>query len=209
MIIAAGDTNLEAALWEPIPGPPRGAALFCHPHPLYGGTMNNKVTYRSAKGALAAGLAALRFNFRGVGRSTGKYEKGVGERSDVAALLGWLQAKFPALPLALAGFSFGAWVGLQVGCQDPRVRALIGLGLPLNSYDFDFLIGNEKPCLIVIGTRDQFCPRDRMDELARRLPPSSAVAWIDEADHFFASRIDRVQVLVRDFLRRQFEEDRP
>jgi alpha/beta superfamily hydrolase len=194
-------------LWEPKEVQPSGAALLCHPHPLHGGTMNNRVIYRAAKGAIAAGLAALRFNFRGVGGSTGSYARGLGELKDVAALLDWLEARYPALSLALVGYSFGAWVGLQAGCHDPRIRALVGIGVPLNAYDFDFLIDNEKPSRYIIGSDDEYCPRDRMEMLARRLPPASEVIRVEGADHFFTRRIDEIQRLVAEFLRAQFQRN--
>jgi len=190
-------------------GPDKTApiALMLHPHPLHGGTMNNRVIYRAAKGAIAAGLAALRFNFRGVGRSTGSYARGLGELKDVAALLDWLEARYPALPLALVGYSFGAWVGLQAGCHDPRMRALVGIGVPLNAYDFDFLIDNEKPSRYIIGSEDEYCPRDKMEMLARRLPPASEVIRVEGTDHFFTRRIDEIQRLVAEFLRAQFQRN--
>jgi uncharacterized protein len=205
MIIAAGEVELETVLWEPKGESPWAAALFCHPHPLHGGTMNNRVIYRAAKGAVAAGVAALRFNFRGVGASTGSYDQGAGERKDTAALVEWLGLRYPRLPLALVGFSFGAWVGLSVGCQDARIQALVGLGLPLNAYNFDLLIENAKPSLFLVGTRDQFCPRHKMEVLARRLPRTSSVSWIEGADHFFTHEVDEVQGRIRGFLHAQFE----
>ncbi len=208
MLIHTDEVSLEAVLWEPKGRSPLAAALCCHPHPLYGGTMNNRVIYRAAKGAVEAGLAALRFNFRGVGNSTGKYDKGAGERNDTAVLLDWLQARYPGLPLALAGFSFGAWVGLQVAGFDPRVTVLVGLGLPLASYDFDFLLDCDKPMRLIIGTRDEFCPHDKMEEFARRLPPKAGVHWVDSADHFFTHQIGQVQSLVREFLQEQFRGQR-
>ncbi len=204
MLIPAGEVELEAVLWEPKPGPANAAALLCHPHPLHGGTMNNRVIYRAAKGVVEAGLAGLRFNFRGVGASTGTHDMGKAERKDVAALLDWLQGRYPDLPLVLAGFSFGAWVGLQAGCQDPRVRVLVGLGLPLNTYDFDFLFDNVRPTLFIVGTHDEFCPRDMMEQFGRRLPPASKVTWVEGADHFFTRQVDQVQSLVRDFIATQF-----
>ena len=199
MKIAVGEVELEAVLWEPKSRAPRGAALVCHPHPLYGGSMSNRVTYRVAKGAADAGMATLRFNFRGVGASTGTYDHGNGERKDAAALLDWLERRHPGIPLFLAGFSFGAWIGLQVGCHDPRVAALAGLGLPLAAYDFDFLLDAGKPLLLIIGTEDEFCPREAMATFARRLPRTSDVRWIEGADHFFANRLVQVQELVREF----------
>jgi uncharacterized protein len=208
MILPAGEVDLEAALWEPAELPPIGAALLCHPHPLYGGTMNNRVIYRAAKGAVAAGMAAPRFDFRGVGASTGLYDRGAGERKDAAALVDWLAQRYPALPLALIGFSFGAWVGLRIGCHDPRVHALVGLGVPVNNYDFDFLIDNTKPSRYIIGSDDEFCARASMDALARRLPPASEVIWVAGADHFFTRRIDEVPRLVMEFLRSEFTRNR-
>ncbi len=199
--IDAGAVTLEAALGEPRGTKLRGAAVLCHPHPKYGGTMHNRVVYRAGKAAMEAGLAALRFNFRGVEGSTGEYDEGVGEKDDVTAALDWLERKYAGLPLTLIGFSFGAWVGLQVGAADPRVRLLVGLGLPVSAYDFGFLAGNLKPTLIVCGTRDEFCPRPLMEPLTRRLSPSSLVTWIDGADHFFTAHIDALQDRIAGFLR--------
>src|SRR5512139_3138057 len=137
-MIPAGDVELEAQLREPA-GEIRGAAVVCHPHPVYGGTMDNRVVYRAAKSAAAAGFAALRFNFRGAGSSTGSFDQGIGEKDDVAAALDWLEGRYPGRFMALGGYSFGAWVGFQIGCEDRRIRALLGLGLPLNLYPMDFL----------------------------------------------------------------------
>jgi uncharacterized protein len=204
MILEAGEVNLEAVLWEPKGMPPRGAALVCHPHPLYGGTMNNRVVFRAARGAVDAGLAALRFNFRGVGKTTGTYAHGMGELRDAVFLLDWLQARYPALPLAIVGFSFGAWVGLRAGSQDPRVGALVGLGVPVQAYDFEFLVDNLKPSRYIIGTQDEFCPRHRMVELESRLPQTSTVTWVEGADHFFADCVDVIRKLVGEFLQSQF-----
>jgi len=192
---------LEAVLRQPGHKSLRGASVLCHPHPVYGGTMNNRVVFRAGKAAIDSGLAALRFNFRGVGASTGEFENGVGEQQDVAAAIDWLKGKFPDLPLVLIGFSFGAWVGLQVADKDPRIVATVGLGLPLNHYDFEFLTEYVNPALYIIGTADEFCPREKMEHLSRRLPPFSEVRWIEGADHFFGSHIDKVQNVISDFLR--------
>ncbi len=201
IMIAARTVRLEALLREPHGIPLRGASVLCHPHPVYGGTMDNRVVFRAGKAIVEAGLAALRFNFRGVGASTGSFDEGNGEKEDVAAVIDWLERKYPETPLTLLGFSFGAWVGLQVGCADPRIQALAGLGLPLNFYDFDFLVENPKPALFIVGTNDEFCPVDRMERFARRLPPTSRVHLVEGADHFFAHDLDRVQSLITDFFR--------
>ena len=102
--------------------------------------MHNKVVYRAAKSALLAGLPTLRFNFRGAGKSVGTFAEGIGEQDDVRAALDYLAAHFPGLPVCLIGFSFGSWVGLKVGASDPRVSTLVGLGVPVDSYNFDFLL---------------------------------------------------------------------
>jgi len=156
IMIPAGTVQLEAQLGQP-KSSPRGAVVLCHPHPVYGGTMDNRVVYRAAKAAAGAGFAALRFNFRGVGQSTGAFDQGIGEKEDVAAAIDWLEARYQGFPLVLIGYSFGAWVGLQVGCDDPRIRALVGLGLPLDLYDLGFLARTLKPALYIIGTRDEYC----------------------------------------------------
>jgi alpha/beta superfamily hydrolase len=201
LMIPGRSVQLEAVLREPHNLPLSGAVALCHPHPVYGGTMENRVVFRAGKAVVAAGFAALRFNFRGVGKSTGSFDQGVGEKDDVACVIDWLERKYPGTLLTLIGFSFGAWVGLQVGCADPRIRALVGLGLPLNYYDFDFLIENPKPALFIAGTQDEFCPHDRMQQLARRLPPTSRVHLIEGAEHFFARELDHVQSLITDFFR--------
>ncbi|HYK89984.1 MAG TPA: alpha/beta fold hydrolase [Acidobacteriota bacterium] len=198
-IIPGRTVHLEAILREPNDTPLRGAAVLCHPHPVYGGTMDNRVVFRAGKAIMEASFAALRFNFRGVGSSTGTFDQGIGEKDDVVSVIDWLEQRYPAIPLALVGFSFGAWVGLEVAASEKRIRALAGLGLPLNFYDFEFLVENDKPSLFIVGTQDEFCPRDRIERLARRLPPTSRVALIEGADHFFARELDRVQQLITQF----------
>ena len=148
--------RLEAILWKPqgVARPPM-AAVLCHPHPLFGGTMHNKVIYQTAKSLDALGLAVLRFNFRGAGTSAGVHDRGRGEQGDVRAALDFLANEFPGVPLLLAGFSFGCWVGLRVGCEDKRVTELIGLGTPVNSSDFSYLETCAKPKLFVHGENDE------------------------------------------------------
>src|SRR5205085_3544475 len=118
---------------------PRAAALVLHPHPLHGGTMHNKVVFRAARALNEAGAVTLRLNFRGVGASTGTHDYARGEQEDARAGLDYLVATYPQLPIIIAGFSFGARVGLEVGVSDRRVAALIGIGMPVNMYDFTFL----------------------------------------------------------------------
>ena len=198
LMIPAGSVELEGQLREP-QSPARGAVVVCHPHPVYGGTMDNRVVYRAAKAATKTGLVALRFNFRGVGRSTGRYDQGIGEKADVAAAIGWLAEKYPALPVLLVGYSFGAWVGLQVACSEPRVKAMVGLAVPLDIYDFEFLTRNPKPALYLVGTRDEFCSQENLDRLVPRLPPASTLHRIEGAEHFFAGHVEELESLVAGF----------
>jgi len=179
---------------------PRHVALICHPHPLYGGTMHNKVVFRAAKAALLAGLPTLRFNFRGAGKSVGTFTGGEGEREDVRAALDYLAAYFPGLPVCLMGFSFGSWVGLAVGATDPRVSTLVGLGVPANMSEFDFLHDVRKPKLILQGTRDEFGSVAKVSELFDSLPEPKQIHWVEGADHFFAGKLDEVQEALRQFL---------
>lgn len=179
---------------------PRQVALVCHPHPLYGGTMHNKVVFRAAKAALLAGLPTLRFNFRGAGKSVGAFTGGDGERDDVRAAVDYLAAHFPGLPVCLIGFSFGAWVGLEVGATDARVSTLVGMGVAVNMLNFDFLRGVRKPKLILHGTRDEFGSVAQVSELYRSLAEPKQIHWVEGADHFFAGKLDEVQEVLRQYL---------
>jgi hypothetical protein len=185
--------------WNPQVSP-RHVALVCHPHPMFGGTMHNKVVYRAAKAALFAGLPTLRFNFRGAGHSAGTFTGGEGERDDVRAALDYLAAHFPGLPVCLMGFSFGSWVGLAVGAMDPRVSTLVGLGVPVNLSDFSFLHDVRKPKLILQGTRDQYGSVAQVTEVYNSLAEPKQIHWVEGADHFFAGKLDEVQEVLREFL---------
>jgi hypothetical protein len=175
-------------------------ALVCHPHPVYGGTMHNKVVYRAAKAAIQSGLPTLRFNFRGAGHSAGTFTGGDGERQDVRAALDHLTAHFPGLPVCLMGFSFGSWVGLEVGATDPRVSTLVGLGVPVNVSNFDFLLDVRKSKLIIQGTRDEFGSVAQLTAFYDSLAEPKQIHWVEGADHFFAGKLDEVQEVLRKFL---------
>jgi alpha/beta superfamily hydrolase len=200
-LMDTGSVQLEAILREPAEGL-RGAVVVCHPHPVYGGTMDNRVVYRTAKAAAQHGYAALRFNFRGVGESTGQFDHGIGEREDAAAALRWLGDRFPGFDLVMAGYSFGAWVGLEVGSAAPRVKALLGLGLPLNMYDLGYLVLNSKPSLYIVGTMDELCSPENLDQFAGRLPSTSSVLRVEGSDHFFNGHIDLVEDMMAEFFKR-------
>ena len=192
--------KLEALLEFDATAIPKAAAIICHPHPLYGGTLHNRVVYRAAKAALQAGLPALRFNFRGVDKSEGEFADGLGERADARAALEYLSGRFPGIPIVIMGFSFGAWVGLTVGAVDGRVQALVGLGLPTGSADWTCLRSAAKPLLIVQGTGDIFGPRAEIEALFSTLPEPKRLRWIEGTDHFFGTKLDEVQRVVRSFL---------
>jgi uncharacterized protein len=185
--------RLEAILWTPTGGArPPLAAVVCHPHPLFGGTMHNKVVYQAAKALDALGVPALRFNFRGTGLSAGVHDRGAGEQGDVRSALDFLASEFPGVPLLLGGFSFGAWVGLRVGCEDPRVSHLIGLGIPVNSTDFSFLCQCNKPKLFVHGSNDEFGAIEKVKALVLTLTGDNQLVVVEGVDHFFAGKLDQL-----------------
>jgi hypothetical protein len=195
--------RLEAILWTPsVPArhrPPL-AAVVCHPHPLFGGTMHNKVIYQTAKSLDALGLPVLRFNFRGAGLSEGKHDRGNGEQDDVRSALAFLKQEFPGVPLLLAGFSFGAWVGLRVGCADERVSHLIGLGIPVNSTDFSFLRQCQKPKLLVHGSNDEHGAIAKVKALVASLPGENHLVVVEGVDHFFAGKLNELDAAITNWL---------
>jgi hypothetical protein len=169
------------------------AALVCHPHPMFGGTMHNKVVFHAMKALNSFGFPVLRFNFRGTGLSHGEHDHGAGEPDDVRTALDWLDREFH-LPMIFAGFSFGAAIGLRAATSDERVKAVIGLGVPLNpvderSYDFEFLRSYSKPKLFVSGSRDQFATRANLEALVTSLPGPKRLVIVEGADHFFEGRL--------------------
>jgi uncharacterized protein len=184
---------------------PTHAAVVCHPHPLYGGTLHNKVVFHTMKALNSFGYPALRFNFRGTGLSEGEHDNGIGEVEDARACLDWLDNEFH-LPMILAGFSFGAAVGLQPACADPRVQAAIGLGIPVvpadeRSYSFDFLSGCAKPKLFISGARDQYSPAARLRELLNNVPEPKKMVLIEGADHFFEGRLRELREAIEAWVR--------
>ncbi len=182
--------ELEAILWTStrFRKPPL-AAVVCHPHPLFGGTFHNKVVYQAAKSLDSLGIPALRFNFRGAGLSTGVHDQGRGELEDVQAAVDYLAEEFPATPLLLGGFSFGSWVGLRIGCSDPRVTELIGIGVSVNKSDFSYLRSCAKPKLFVHGANDEFGALQKVKELVSDLPGENRLVFVDHADHFFTGHL--------------------
>lgn len=167
------------------------AALVAHPHPLFGGTMHNKVVYHTAKAFSHFGLPVLRFNFRGTGLSEGAHDEGRGEVQDVHAALDWLERQYPGLPLLFAGFSFGSNVGLRACCGDPRVAGLVGIGLPVRAagrnYSYGFLPAcGSVPKLFLSGDTDEFSPQGVLESVLVSASEPKRIVWIAGADHFFA-----------------------
>lgn len=200
LTIPGPEGNLEALLeWNP-EWTPRQLAVVCHPHPLYGGSMHNKVVFRVAKAAIHLEIPTLRFNFRGVGHSGGKYADGIGERDDARAAIDYLTERFPQLPVAMMGFSFGSVVALAVGSQDSRVNSLVGIGLPVNSADFSFLRDVRKPKLVVQGTEDRFGSRENVEKVFSSLKEPKRLHFVPDADHFLAGKLHDLQVEIQDFL---------
>ena len=199
--------RLEAILWKPAAKlRPTLATLVCHPHPLFGGTMHNKVVYQAAKSLDALGLPVLRFNFRSAGMSAGTHDHGRGEQGDVRAAVDFLAEEFPGVPLLVAGFSFGCWVGLRVGCAEERVRELIGLGAPVNSTDFSYLQDCEKPKLFVHGANDEHGAIGKVEALVKSLPGENRLIVVAGADHFFAGKLDQVDEAIRGWLKERHPE---
>jgi alpha/beta superfamily hydrolase len=195
--------RLEAILWTPsAPADHRPplAAVVCHPHPLFGGTLHNKVIYNTAKALDALGIPVLRFNFRGAGLSAGEHDRGRGEQGDVRAALEFLATEFPRVPVLLAGFSFGAWVGLRVGCEDSRVSELIGMGVPVNNTDFSFLAECSKPKLFVHGSNDEFGAIAKVKALFESLPGENHLVEVQGANHFFAGKLDQLDLAISTWL---------
>ena len=185
------------------------AAIVCHPHPLYGGTLHNKVVFHAMKALNSFGFPVLRFNFRGTGLSEGEHAGGVGEVDDVRAALDWLEREF-TLPVIFAGFSFGAAVGLRAAYADPRVAALIALGLPAvpvpsdsgepRVYDFDFLRECAKPKLFVSGSRDQFAPAGKLEALVNTFADPKKLVRIEAGDHFFEGRLKEMRLAIEEWV---------
>ena len=187
--------RLEAILMRPRVEPV-AAAVVCHAHPLHGGMMHFKAVFRAAKALQSAGLAVLRFNFRGVGRSEGTHDHGTGEQEDARAALFEMQARFPGLPLVLGGFSFGSVVSLAVADRDARVRAVFALGLPLRMADPAVLARVAPPRLFVQGENDAFGNGEELRTLVEPLPPPRALVVVAGADHFFTGHLDALQSAV-------------
>jgi len=175
---------------------PVATAVICHPHPMGGGTLHNKVVFHAARGLENANVATLRFNFRGVGASGGRHEEGAGETKDVVAAIEWMRQKHPGLKRIVGGFSFGAWVASRVACELPDVAAIFLIGTPINKYDFNYLRDCDKPMLFLHGTRDEYGDVEKLDKLVGKLRNAQSVI-VTGADHFFTKQLDAVDETLR------------
>ena len=180
-------------------------AIILHPNPEHGGTMNNKVTYHLFQTFAARGFSTLRFNFRGVGRSQGTFDRGEGELSDAASALDWMQDISPNAPYVwVAGFSFGAWIGMQLLMRRPEIRGFITVSPPANMYDFTFLAPCPTSGLILQGRRDEIVPEPYTEKLVQKLRTQRGIAIdyrvIEEANHFFNDHVDVLTAQVHDHL---------
>ena len=192
------------------------AAVVCHPHPLFGGTLHNKVVFHTMKALNSFGFPVLRFNFRGAGLSQGEHDNGEGEVEDVRAALNWLDAEYH-LPLLFAGFSFGAAVGLRAACADARVRAAIGVGTPVGpvaaesevprTYSYDFLQNCTKPKLFISGARDQFGQRAKLEALVASALEPKKLVMIEGADHFFEGRLRELREAIEAFVKEDISSE--
>ena len=180
------------------------AAMVCHPHPLYGGTMHNKVVFNAMKALSSFGFPVLRFNFRGTGLSEGKHDEGRGEIEDVRTAIDWLDEAF-GLPIIFAGFSFGAATGLRAACPDDRVVGLISLGTPVaaegRSYTYSFLAQCRKPKLFVSGSRDQYGPVANLEQVIAIAAEPKRLVLVEDADHFFEGKIPIMRSAIEDWVR--------
>jgi alpha/beta superfamily hydrolase len=188
--------RLEALIEEPEDQDPIEAVLVCHPHPQHGGTMHNKVVYRIARGLRRTGAVVLRFNYRGVNLSEGKYDHGNGEREDARVALDVLRARYPGLPFSLAGFSFGSRIILKLGCEISGASRLIAVGFPSALPDHGSLGDCAKPRTFIQSTNDEFSPVASMEAYVARLREPRKLIWVKARDHFFNGGLDEFEATV-------------
>ena len=195
---AARRVNSEGLIESAHPGGIRAAVVLAHPHPQQGGTMHTKAVYQSAKALMRAGCAVLRFNFRGAGASAGTFDSGPGEMADCRAALDFMHAQYPDAHLWCGGMSFGAWIGLTVGAEDPRVSTIIGIAPPLSRYDFEPVRTSAKPKFFIQGEFDEVCPLKEMRAFYARAADPKELVVIDAADHLFDGKVTEVAEAIED-----------
>ena len=208
-MIPATVGQLEAILKEPN-GEIRGVALVCHPHPLGGGTMHNKVVYRAAAGLLEAGLVTVRFNFRGVGASNGEHDDGSGEKDDVRDVLKYLTENYPNQPITLAGFSFGSRVGTEVAIKDERITRIISIGTAVDKYDFSYMKNCRKPILFVHGDEDEFGSIENLNVLVSMVAENADTKLVvfNHCGHFFDDHLEQLKNTIHDWVLEKITDSR-
>ena len=193
---------LEALLDLP-EAEPRAVCVFGHPHPLHGGTMHTKALYQAAKAMTRIGVASLRFNFRGVGRSEGTFDAGPGERDDFRAAIAFVADRFPDLPIWAGGMSFGSWIAMTTGAEDTRVSLLLGIAPPVDRYDFEVLKTCNLPKFIIHGEDDELISIKEIRKFYSQIPEPKEMVTIEHADHLFEGKTtlvgDAVEGLLADF----------
>jgi hypothetical protein len=193
IFIAGPAGRLEALLEEPEDAAPVEAALVCHPHPQYGGTMHNKVVHRIARGLRRTGAVVLRFNYRGVNLSEGSYDHGEGECEDARAAVTYLREHYDGLPITVAGFSFGSRIALRLGCEGVGARRVIAVGYPTSYKDNAFLETCTVPRVFVHSTHDQYGPLEEWHALVDPLPEPKQLILIESQDHFFVDALEKLE----------------
>jgi alpha/beta superfamily hydrolase len=209
-VIFPGPEGRLHGRYQPASRPRAPLAIILHPHPQGGGTMNNGIVLMLYNMFVKRGFATLRFNFRGVGRSEGEFDNGVGELSDAASALDWLQAINPESPQTwVAGFSFGAWIGMQLLMRRPEVKGFISIAPPANMYDFGFLAPCPSSGLIVAGTADEVVTEPAVQKLVDKLRTQRHItidyARIEGANHFFASEMAELERVSETYLDRRLQ----
>ncbi len=198
---SAGEIELEGLFATPTQ-PPIIGAVVCHPHPLYGGEMHNNVVSALVAAFQQQGIATLRFNFRGVGRSGGSHGEGVAELEDVKAAVTYLLSRQAVQTVVVAGYSFGSMVGLQAGATDPRVHKIIGVAFPVGLRDPSFLLPVTKPKLLISGDHDNYSPIPDLQSLIAKLPDPKQLVVVKGADHFFWGQEGEVAKAAVEFLQK-------
>jgi len=201
-----GPAGVLEALLDLPEGPPRAVAVMGHPHPLLGGTMHTKAVYQAAKALARIGVAALRFNFRGVGRSAGTFDEGAGEKDDFRAAIDFAAERFPGLSIWATGMSFGSWIALSVGAEDPRVTLLVAIAPPVDRYAYDALKTCTKPKFLIHGEEDEVVPAREVRKLYGEIPEPRELVIIEGADHVFDGKTSLVGEAIEDLLG-DFERD--
>lgn len=190
LMLAGKAGRIEALLEEPEEDEPVEAAVVCHPHPQFGGTMHNKVVYRLARGLRNAGCVVLRFNYRGVNLSEGEYDEGIGETDDARVAMQELRSRYPNLPMMVAGFSFGSRVALRLSSQESSIRRVFAVGFPTRIPDREYVYHVSIPKIFIQSVVDQYGPRAEMEEFMTTVPEPKEIHWIQGTDHFFAGALE-------------------